>query len=1196
MELEGLSFRMHNCPRGFPSLLFQTYPKSSFKVPKKPPKCSKSKVLNTYFSSSSVCALNVTEANLFTDLPVNEMEHSHVSNKNPLASDVKLKFGRNKVVNFDTKEKLKWFSSMLQTCAMKGYFRVGKSVHGSIVKSSDDPDSHLWCSLVNFYAKCGRFCYARKVLDVMPEGDVVSWTALLAGFVSGGCGRDAANLFHEMRKEGVIPNGFTFATGLKACSMTLDIDFGKQLHAEVVKFGTFNDIFVGSALVDLYAKCGVVGLAAKVFFCMPEHNAVSCNALLNAYAEVGDGEGVSKLFCRMTESEMRYSMFTLSTVLKGYANSGNLREGKSVHSLAIKIGCELDQFLSCSLLDMYSKCGEADDAVKVFVRIKDPDIVAWTAMITCLNQQGRNSKAAMLFSLLRQKGLKPNHFTLTSLVSAATELSDPRFGESVHACIFKYGFDSINAICNSLITMYMKLGLVQDGSRVFEALTERDLVSWNALLSGFHDNENCDQGPRIFIQMLEEGLKPNMYSFISILRSSSSLHYVEFGKQVHAEVIKNSLDCDCLVGTALLDMYAKSRCFNYAEVVFNRLNERDVFSWTVIIRCFAQSDQGEKAIAGFKYMQREGVKPNEFTLASCLSCCSSLAALENGRQLHSWAIKAGHFCDMVVASALLDMYGKCGCIEDAESLFKDSTSRDTISWNTIICGYAQNGHEVKALEAFRAMLDADCLPDEVTFTGVLSACGNMGLVEEGKYFFNSLAEIHGIKPTMVHYACMVNILGRAGKFDELESFIDNMEEIPDALIWQSVLGACKMHGNVELGEKAAEKLFELEPEIDSNYISMSNIFAAAGQWDNVANVRALMSSQGVKKEPGCSWVEVDSQINVFLAQDSSHPMIEEIHHKVKEMDQILASVGYVPRTECVLHDVPSSKKRGNLLYHSERLALAFALINTNPQKTIRIFKNLRICEDCHNVMKFLSKAIERKIIIRDVRYQNSELLRFRNVCSLKKQETDWILRIDIVEKGDELELLLVSWARLIVNAFWSTRPLGGLVRISWDFSDTDVAGYVAKQIDQLDMTKHENYSQDDLMNMNLGDQDADVDDDDDEVKVFREKESKTVDWKQRIRKGVQDIGRALKKRTQKAALQLLQILDTVLSNSQNVQKTLKEVVEEIQNAERKQIYHLEQLAVSDNLILVNRVNKRFQHGLLLDAAHVEAVNIIPNWI
>ncbi|KAK6944859.1 Pentatricopeptide repeat [Dillenia turbinata] len=973
---------MHNCPHGFPSLLFQTCNKSSFKVPK-------SKLVNSHFSSSSVCALNESEANMFTDFSVKDIEQSQVSNKNPLASDGKLKSGRNMFVNFDTKERLKWFSSVLKTCAMKGYVRTGKSVHGSIVKNSDDPDSHLWCSLVNFYAKCGRFCYARKVLDLMPEGDVVAWTALLAGVVSEGCGRDVANFFHEIREECVFPNGFTFATGLQACSMTLDIDFGKQLHAEVVKFGAFNDIFVGSALVDLYAKCGEVGLAAKVFFCMPEHNSVSCNALLNAYAEVGDGGGVSKLFCRLTESEIRYSMFTLSTVLKGYANSGNLREGKSVHSLAVRIGSEMDPFLSCSLLDMYSKCGEADDAVKVFVRINDPDIVAWTAMITGLNQQGQNHKAAELFSLLRQKGLKPNHFTLASLVNAATELSDRHLGESIHACICKYGFDSVNAICNSLISMYMKLGLVQDCSRVFEALIERDLVSWNALLSGFQDNENCDKGPRIFIQMLEEGFKPNM-------------------------------------------------CFNDAEVVFNLLMERDVFSWTVIIRCFAQSDQGEKAIGGFKHMQGEGVKPNEFTLASCLSCCSSLAALENGRQLHSWAIKAGHFCDIIVASALLDMYGKCGCIEDAESLFKDLASRDTISWNTIIRGYAPNGNEAKALEAFETMLDADCLPDEVTFIGVLSACRNMALVEEGKYFLNSLVEIHGIKPTMVHYACMANILGQAGKFDELESFIDNMEELPGALIWQSVLGACKMHGNVELGERAAEKLFEMEPKVDSNYVSMSNIFAATGQWDNVANVRALMSSQGVKKGPGCSWIEVDSQVNVFLAQDSSHPMIEEIHRKVEEMDLILASVGFVCRTEHVLHDVHSFKKRGNLLYHSERLALAFALIRTKPHKTIRIFKNLRICEDCHNVMKLLSKAIERKIIIRDnnrfhhfengfcsckdycfqakylpldayngrwkLRYQNSELLRFDIVCNLKKQEADRILRIDIVEQGGKLEL------------------------------------------------------------------------------------------------------------------------------------------------------------------------------------------------
>ncbi|XP_057960743.1 pentatricopeptide repeat-containing protein At3g24000, mitochondrial-like [Malania oleifera] len=925
---------------------------------------------------SSCAALRAVESNPTSDVALNDVQnfsYQLAQECNRVPSNI-LKAGtKRRALRLDKRakaksenERLKWYSEMLHNCSLKGCLTEGKAVHGQIIKNEINPDLHLWVSLVNFYAKCGSCQAARHVFDAMPEHDVVSWTALIAGFVAEGHGSDGVRLFCEMRKEGIKPNEFTFASGLKACCMCLSLDFGKQVHAEVIKVGVFSDLFVGSALVDIYAKCGEMGLANRVFFCLPEKNAVSWNALLNGYAQIGDRKGVLNLFCRMTELGVKFSKFTLSTVLKGCANSKSLREGRIVHSLAIRIGCDLDEFLSCCIVDLYSKCGLADDAIKVFRRIKYPDIVTWSAMITCLHQHGRSEEALQLFHFMTREGLRPNQHTLASIVSAATDLGELCYGESIHACICKCGFESDNLVNNALITMYMKIGSVQDGCLVFEAMPDPDLVSWNALLSGFHDNKTCERGPRIFNQMLLEGLRPNMYTFISILRSCSSLLNVNFGKQVHAHIIKNNLDSNTFVGTALVDMYAKGWCLEDANLIFDRLNERDIFTWTVIIGCYAQIDQGEKAVKCFTQMQREGLNPNEFTLSSCLSGCSSLAALENGRQLHSLAIKAGHLGDLFVASALVDMYAKCGCIGDAEAVFEGSVPGDTVLWNTILCGFSQHGMGVKALEAFRIMLDEGVLPDKVTFIVVLSACSHMGLIEEGKKHFDAMNRIYGIAPTIEHYACMVDILGRAGKLDEVESFIKDMKLPPNALIWQTVLGACKLHGNVEFGQRVAHKLFELEPDMDSNYILMSNIFAAKGRWDDVTEVRALMSSRGVKKEPGCSWVEVNAQVHVFLSHDSSHPMIGKIYLKLEELGQKLISAGYIPNMEHALHNVPEPEKLENLMYHSERLALAFALINTSPRKTIRIFKNLRICGDCHDVMKLISDITNREIVVRDI--------------------------------------------------------------------------------------------------------------------------------------------------------------------------------------------------------------------------------------
>ncbi|KAF9615411.1 hypothetical protein IFM89_023072 [Coptis chinensis] len=808
---------------------------------------------------------------------------------------------------WDFKDKLRNYSYLLQTCASKGLIKDGKLVHGNVLRSGLQPDSHLWVCLVNMYAKCGRFEWARYLLDKMPERDVVSWTALVAGFVSQGNGIEAVSLYCDMRRDGVLPNGFTFATVLKACSMCLVLELGKQMHGEVIKLGLLADVYVGSALVDLYAKCSETGLAENVLFCMPEQNAVSWNALLNGYAQEGDGEEVLKLFNRMVESEMRFSKYTLSSVLKGCASSGNAREGKGIHSLVVKIGTELDCFLSSSLADMYSKCGMTEDAYKVFLRIESPDVVSWSAMITCLDQQGLNYEAAKLFNRMRQTGLRPNQFTLASVVCTASALDDLQYGDCVHACVMKLGFELDNSVSNALITMYMKARSIQDGCRVFDSMMGQDLVSWNSLLSGFHDGDSCKQGPQIFKQILVEGFKPNNYTFISILRSCSSLSDIRFGQQLHGHVVKNSLDSDGFVGTALVDMYSKCGCLESAHGVFQKVKERDVFAWTVIITGYANINQGEMSMKYFRQMQREGVCPNESTLASCLRGCSGIAALENGRQLHSQIIKAGQSDDAFIASALVDLYGKCGCIKDVEAVFSNLVSRDIVSWNSFICGYAQYGYGEKALNAFKGMLDEGVTPDEITFIGVLSACSHVGLIKEGKYHFESMSKVYGITPTLKHYACMVDILGRAGRLDEVQNFIEKMPFAPDSLIWQTVLGACVRHGNVEMAEKAAEELFILEPQMDSTYILLSNIYAAKRRWDDVAKVRERMSSQGVKKEPGCSWVEIDGQVHVFGSRDVSHPNVKEIYQKLDEMGQELMLAGYVPDTDSVLHNVSDAK-------------------------------------------------------------------------------------------------------------------------------------------------------------------------------------------------------------------------------------------------------------------------------------------------
>ncbi|XVF33944.1 hypothetical protein REPUB_Repub18cG0014800 [Reevesia pubescens] len=357
-----------------------------------------------------------------------------------------------------------------------------------------------------------------------------------------------------------------------------------------------------------------------------------------------------------------------------------------------------------------------------------------------------------------------------------------------------------------------------------------DSASWNALLSGPHGDKTCDQGPSIFHKMIAEGFRPDICTVTSILGSCSSHLNLKFGQQVHAHIIKNGLNDNNLVGTSLSDLYAKNKFLEAAELVFSQLIERDRFSWTALIACYAQTDRLEKAIKCFNLMQRQGVKPNEFTLASCLNSCSKMATMENGQLLHSIAIKAGHSSDLFVSCAIVDMYANCGCIEEAEAAFQGMRSADIVSWNTMLIGYLGHGKGLKVVENFRTMLDKGLEPDEVTFIAVLSACSYMCLVGEGKEHFDSLTNVYGIVPTIEQYAHMIDILGRAGNFNEVESFIKDMKGTSNPLILETVLGACRMHGNDKFGESAAGKLFELDPGTASLYILLANIFAAKGKW------------------------------------------------------------------------------------------------------------------------------------------------------------------------------------------------------------------------------------------------------------------------------------------------------------------------------------------------------------------------------
>uniref|UniRef100_A0A803NIQ5 DYW domain-containing protein n=1 Tax=Cannabis sativa TaxID=3483 RepID=A0A803NIQ5_CANSA len=407
-----------------------------------------------------------------------------------------------------------------------------------------------------------------------------------------------------------------------------------------------------------------------------------------------------------------------------------------------------------------------------------------------------------------------------------------------------------------------------------------------------------------------------------------------------------------------------------AEDLFKRMVRRNIISWTAMISGYTQNGLAERALDVFDKMMEEDseVKPNWVTIMSVLPACAHSAALERGRKIHKFANEIGLGSNVSVQTALVAMYAKCGSLVEAHQCFDKihQQKRNLIAWNTMIMAYASHGHGLESVSTFEDMIRVGVQPDTITFTGLLSGCSHSGLVDLGLKYFYCMTKSYFVEPEVQHYACVVDLLGRAGRLVEANNLINQMPMQAGPSVWGALLAACRKHRNLELAEAAAKKLFVLEPDNSGNFVLLSNMYAEVGMWKEVDNLRAMLKNRGMRKTPGCSWIEINGKAHMFLGGDTSHPQAKEIYMFLKELPEKIKGVGYVPDTSLVLHDVSKEEKEHNLSAHSEKLAIAFGLLNTRPGVVLRVTKNLRICVDCHTATKFISKIYGREIIVRDV--------------------------------------------------------------------------------------------------------------------------------------------------------------------------------------------------------------------------------------
>eukprot|EP00253_Pinus_taeda_P008201 PITA_08201 len=840
-----------------------------------------------------------------------------------------------------------------------------KLLHAYAIKAGFELNIFVGSVLIDTYAKCTSIEDARKLFDGMPDSDTVVWSAMIAGYVKNGQSEDAVKLFRQMQREGMRPNRYTFAGVLNSCGNLLSLEWGEGVHAQLIKFGLESEISVASSLVDMYAKCGNVETALQVFERMPHLDVVSWTAVISGYVHNGHGHEAMELFCEMQEAGMKPNQYTFVNILRACADFVGVEQCKQVHAHIAKTGHEIYRTVGSALVDTYNKCGYIEEAQRLFDRIPEKNLVLWTTMIAGYVQNGFCKSGLELFHKMQQLGLKPNHYTFASVLRAYGSMSAMKEGKIVHACIIRNGFESDTVVGSALIDMYAKCGSVKEACKWFEKMPAQNVISWTAMITGYVQNGHGEEALQLFKQMLQVGVKPNEFTLAGFLSACANLVVLEEGKGAHAHIIKVGLESNASVSSATVDMYVKCGDIKNARKVFDQTLERDVVSWTTMVSGYAQKGYSEDALKLFCQMQEAGVDSNQYTFSSILKASSSLVSLDRGKQIHAQILKHGLNSDISVGSSLVDMYAKCGSIEDARCVFDKMPEQAIVSWNAMITGYAQHGHGIEALQLFEKMQSIGMQPDHITFVSVLSACSHVGMVNEGRRFFNSISRDYGIEPTVEHYSCMVDLLGRAGCLDEAMDFINKMSFEPDALVWGTLLGACRIYNNAELGKRVAENIFELEPQASATYVLLSNIYAAAGRWDDVAKIRTTMLERGIRKEPGHSQIEIKNSLHTFVAEDRSHPQSEEIYAKLRELTKQIKEAGYVLNPSFALHNMEQEQKEQCLFHHSERLAIAFGFISTPPGTTIRIIKNLRVCGDCHTATKFISKISERKIIVRD---------------------------------------------------------------------------------------------------------------------------------------------------------------------------------------------------------------------------------------
>ncbi|XP_068307547.1 pentatricopeptide repeat-containing protein At4g30700-like [Pyrus communis] len=738
-----------------------------------------------------------------------------------------------------------------------------------------------------------------------------------------------------------------------------------QTHAQIILNGYQNDLATVTKLTHKFSDLKAMRNARDLFLSIPRPDLFLFNVVIRGFAANAAPFSAISLYTHLRKNtNLKPDKFTYAFAVSAASGFKDEKYGILLHAHSIVDGLGSNLYVGSIVVDFYLKFSRVELAQKVFDGMPEKDTVLWNTMISGLVRNCYYADSMQVFGDMVGGGMGFDSTTLATVLPAVAELQELKSGIGVHCLALKAGYHSDVHVLTGLVSLYSKCKELETARLLFGHISQPDLICYNAMIAGYTWNNETESSVSLFRDLLASGEKVNSSTIVGLIPVSSPFGHLHLTGSLQTFCVKSGIVSHPSVSTAFVTVYCRLNEIELARQLFDHSKEKTLASWNAMISGYTQNGLTETAISLFHEMMSE-FNPNPVTVTSILSACAQLGAVSLGKWVHGLIKSKNLESNIYVLTSLVDMYAKCGSVVEARKLFDSMTEKNVVTWNAMISAYGLHGDGHEALKLFTEMLHSRISPSAVTFLSVLYACSHAGLVREGEEIFDHMVHNHGFEPLPEHYACMVDILGRAGKLEKALEFIKEMPVEPGPPVWGALLGACMIHKNTELARVASERLFELDPDNTGYYVLLSNVYSADRNFPKAASVRQVVKNRNLAKTPGCTLVEIGETPHVFTCGDRSHPQTTAIYRMLDELMGKMAEAGFQTETVTALHDVEEEEKELMMKVHSEKLAIAFALIETAPGTEIRIFKNLRVCLDCHNATKFISKITERVIVVRD---------------------------------------------------------------------------------------------------------------------------------------------------------------------------------------------------------------------------------------